>query len=80
MTDVAIGTVGRVIVRIRGGDVPGEVELTVQGMRDTCIAYAAEEVPVGADVLVVGSRGGRRVEVVPWHIALPDTGDGEKRD
>ena len=78
MTGIPIGTVGRVLVRIRGGDVPGEVELTLQGTPETCIAYAEEEVPVGADVLVIASRGGRRIDVVPWQIALPDN-DGEMR-
>jgi hypothetical protein len=75
VTDPAIGRVGRVVVRIRGGDLPGEISLTVQGAPDTRIAYSEEELPVGTDVLVIGSRGGRRIDVVPWQIALPDTDD-----
>ena len=79
MGDVPIGTVGRVLVRIRGGEAPGEVSVALHGMRDTCIAYADEEIAVGQDVLVVGSRGGRRVEVVPWHIAQPHWPDDSER-
>jgi membrane protein implicated in regulation of membrane protease activity len=75
VSQVAIGSVGRVVVRIRGGELPGEVQLRVQGSPDGWIAYADEEVPVGAEVLVVGSRGGRRIDVVPWHIALPANDD-----
>jgi len=78
VTGIAIGSVGRVLVRIRGGELPGEVELTIHGTPETCIAYAEEEVPVGAGVLVIGSRGGRRIDVVPWQIALPDS-DPEMR-
>ena len=75
MTDPAVGLVGRVVVRIRGGELPGEISLTLQGAPDTRIAYSTEEVPVGAEVLVIGSRGGRRIDVVPWQIALPDNDD-----
>ena len=75
MTSPAVGLVGRVVVRIRGGDLPGEVALTVRGAPDTWIAYADEELPVGAEVLVVRDRGGRRIEVVPWQIALPANDD-----
>jgi len=78
VTGIAIGSVGRVLVRIRGGELPGEVELMVQGTPETFIAYAEDEIPLGADVLVIGSRGGRRVDVVPWQIALPDS-DSEMR-
>ena len=62
-------------MRIRGGDIPGEVRLSLHGSPDGWIAYADEEVQVGADVLVIGSRGGRRIDVVPWHIALPTDDD-----
>jgi hypothetical protein len=80
MAEIPIGTVGRVVVRIRGGEAPGEVSVALHGIRETCIAYADDEVAVGQDVLVVGSRGGRRVDVVPWHIAQPHwTDDSERR-
>jgi hypothetical protein len=75
VTDPAVGRVGRVTVRIRGGDLPGEISLTLHGAPDTRIAYSEQELPVGADVLVIGSRGGRRIDVVPWQIALPANDD-----
>jgi uncharacterized protein (AIM24 family) len=71
VTDAAVGRVGRVVVRIRGGELPGEVALTLHGAPETRIAYADEELAVGTDVLVIGSRGGRRIDVVPWDISLP---------
>jgi hypothetical protein len=70
MPDGPVGKVGRVLVRIRGGDAPGEVVVSVSGSPETYLAYGADGIPVGSDVLVVGSRGGRGVDVVPWDIAL----------
>jgi hypothetical protein len=65
-----VGKVGRVLVRIRGGDAPGEVVLTVAGSPETYLAYGDDGIDVGADVLVVANRGGRSVEVVPWDSTL----------
>ena len=80
VTDTPIGKVGRVVVRIRGGESPGEVVLKVHGLPETYLAYSAEEAAVGSDVLVIGDRGARRVDVVPWEIALPDwRSDSERR-
>jgi hypothetical protein len=69
-----VGKVGRVLVRIRGGDAPGEVVLTVAGSPETYLAYGDDGIDVGADVLVVANRGGRSVEVVPWDskLSLPE--------
>ena len=69
--DGPVGKVGRVLVRVRGGDQPGEVEVPVAGSIETYLAYAKEQIAVGARVLVIGSRGARRVDVVPWEIAQP---------
>jgi hypothetical protein len=69
MSETPMGKVGRVLVRIRGAESPGEVELTVDGLPEIYLAYANDEVTVGSDVLVIGDRGARRVEVVPWQIA-----------
>ena len=71
MSDGPVGKVGRVLVRIRGGDAPGEVEIPVAGSIETYLAYAKEPIAVGARVLVIGSQGARRVDVVPWEIAQP---------
>ena len=69
MSEQLVGKVGRVVVRVRGGELPGEVALTVAGIRETYVGYCDEEVAVGEQVLVVGIRGPRRVDVVPWQIA-----------
>jgi hypothetical protein len=66
MPDGPVGKVGRVLVRIRGGDAPGEVVVTVAGSPETYLAYGGDGIAVGTDVLVIATRGGRGVEVVPW--------------
>jgi len=71
MPDGPIGKVGRVLVRVRGGDAPGEVVLTVAGSPETYLAYGADGIAVGTDVLVISSRGGRGVDVIPWDVELP---------
>ena len=64
--DAVIGQVGEVLVRVRGGDRPGEIVTTVRGIRETFIAYADSPLERGASVLVVGTRGPRSVDVVAW--------------
>lgn len=64
-----MGKVGRVVVRVRGDDAPGEVVVIVDGAPETYLAYGRDEITVGSQVLVVGSRGARRLDVVPWEIA-----------
>ena len=63
-----MGCVGTVDVRVPGGDAPGEVELVLDGIVETWLAYAPHEVPVGSRVLVIHERGGRALDVVPWDI------------
>lgn len=64
--EAVVGCVGEVILRIRGGDAPGEVVVRVRGTVETFIAYADTVLERGASVLVVTSRGNRTVDVVPW--------------
>jgi hypothetical protein len=64
-----IGKVGRVIVGIRGGGRPGEVRIVVDGIAHYYLAYAADPVAIGADVLVISNRGARQVDVEPWPTA-----------
>jgi hypothetical protein len=64
------GKVGRVIVRVRGADGPGEVLVSVRGGREAFIAFADSVIERDTDVLVISSRGGRCVDVVPWE--FPD--------
>ena len=70
MADGPVGKVGRVLVRIRGAESPGEVRVTVAGTPETYLAYCDEAVVVGADVLVISTRPGRALDVVPWTSAM----------
>lgn len=60
------GKVGRVIVRVRGAEGPGEVLVRVRGGTEAFIAFADYVIERDTDVLVVSSRGDRSVDVVPW--------------
>ena len=64
--DALIGQVGEVLVRVRGGDLPGEIVTSVRGVRETFIAYAEAPLERGDRVLVIGARGPRQVDVVGW--------------
>lgn len=67
-----IGKIGSVSTRVRGGDLPGEVRVVVAGLPHHYIAFCPEALPVGTEVLVVGARGARQVDVEPWaQWALP---------
>jgi membrane protein implicated in regulation of membrane protease activity len=61
-----VGKIGTVINPVRGGTRPGEVRVVVQGMPHYYIAYSAVEVPAGAEVIIINSRGARQVDVEPW--------------
>ena len=63
-----VGKVGDVVVRIPGGDVPGEVSLVVHGIRELYLAHAREQVLIGHKVLVIHHRGDRTVDVEPWSV------------
>jgi hypothetical protein len=76
--DGPVGKVGRVLVRVRGGDAPGEVVVSVAGTPETYLAYGDDGIAVGTDVLIIGSRGGRGVDVVPWDIAAPASPGSER--
>lgn len=67
MADAAVvGEVGEVLVRVRGGDAPGEIVATVRGARETFLAYADAPLDRGSKVLVIGVHGPRAVDVIPW--------------
>ncbi|MBK5307174.1 MAG: hypothetical protein JJD92_10845 [Frankiaceae bacterium] len=70
MPDGPVGKVGRVLIRIRGGDAPGEVVVSVAGTPEAYLAYAEEGIAVGTDVLVIATRAARGVDVVPWDRTL----------
>lgn len=67
MADQAVvGQVGEVIVRIPGGDRPGEIIAAARGIRETFLAYAETPFDLGEKVLVINARGPRQVDVVAW--------------
>ena len=61
-----VGRVGSVTHRVRGGELPGEVRVVVDGLPHDYLAYAPVELPVGTRVLLVHVRGQRQVDVEPW--------------
>jgi membrane protein implicated in regulation of membrane protease activity len=61
-----VGKVGVVVTAVRGGDRPGEIRVVVQGTPHHYLAYAAEPLPAGTQVLVIHFRGTRQVDVEPW--------------
>lgn len=62
-----VGKVGSVVKAIRGGQLPGEVRLVIQGIPHYLLAYCGEPVASGADVLVIHNRGSRQIDVEPWN-------------
>lgn len=61
-----VGKVGVVVNAIRGGNRAGEIRVVVQGVPHHYLAYAAEPIAAGVDVLVIHYRGARQVDVEPW--------------
>lgn len=61
-----VGRTGSVTMRVRGGELPGEVRVVVGGLPHYYIAYCPHPVPAGATVLVINWRGARQVDVEPW--------------
>jgi hypothetical protein len=66
-----VGKLGTVVTRIRGGELPGEVRVTVRGTHETFIAYSKAPVERHETVLVFHSRGHRQVDVEPASWAQP---------
>jgi hypothetical protein len=61
-----VGCVGRVIVDTRGAAGPGEILVGVRGGREAYLAWSAEPMKCGEQVLVIGIRSARTVDVVAW--------------
>lgn len=68
MSSTPVGRVGRLAVAVRSEDAPGEVEVVLDGMCESFIAYAREPVARSTSVLVIADRGARGVDVVPWEL------------
>jgi hypothetical protein len=64
--DPVHGCVGVIVVATRGAAGPGEALLAVRGSREAYLAWSAEPLPKGTEVLVIGTRGTRTVDVEPW--------------
>ena len=64
-----MGKVGRVVIRVRGAAGPGEVVVRILGASEAFIAYSDEVIERDTDVLVIGDRGQRSVDVVPWEFS-----------
>jgi hypothetical protein len=62
--DSPAGKTGYMTVAIQGPQRPGEVQVEIRGGTETFIAYSEAAVARGAQVLVVGYRGGRAVDVI----------------
>lgn len=65
-TAALVGQVGTVCSTVRGGDRPGEVRVVVAGLPHYYLAYCANSVAVGQQVLIINGRGPRMVDVEPW--------------
>lgn len=61
-----VGKIATVVCAVRGGPLPGEVRLTVDGLAHYYLAYAITAIDAGAQVLVIHNRGARAVDVEPW--------------
>jgi membrane protein implicated in regulation of membrane protease activity len=59
-----IGEVGHVTTRVGGGEHAGEVQIGLRGASESFIAYSGEPIERGQQVLVVGRRPGRGVDVM----------------
>ncbi|MBY8886922.1 hypothetical protein K7472_18960 [Streptomyces sp. PTM05] len=77
--EAVVGCAGVLLVGTRGAAGPGEVLVRVRGGSEAFLAWSAEPLPKGANVLVVESRGTRQVDVIEWADPLDalagDTGD-----
>lgn len=66
VNDPVHGCVGVIVVATRGRAGPGEALLKVRGSREAYLAWSADPLPKGTEVLVIGTRGARTVDVEPW--------------
>lgn len=73
-TQPVVGCTGVLVHATRGAHGPGEAMVRIRGSREAYTAFSDEPMPVGQDVLVVGDRGQRRVDVVAWPSPAAGTG------
>ena len=63
--DPVVGKLGIVTHRIVPGR-PGEIVVHIRGGTETYMAYADDELAEQTEVLVIGKRSARTVEVTPF--------------
>jgi membrane protein implicated in regulation of membrane protease activity len=61
-----VGKLGSVVRTVRGGRLPGEIQVVNAGERDLYLAYSDEVLETGTRVKIVRSRGSRQVDVEAW--------------
>jgi hypothetical protein len=62
--DRIVGSLGLVTTRVPGAQRPGEVQVQLRGGSESFIAYATDPIDQGEQILVVGRRPGRIVDVI----------------
>ena len=72
MSSSLIGQIGTVCAPVRGGDLPGEIRVVVQGLPHYYLAYCERAIESGRQVLVINSRGARKYDVEPWDLPGSD--------
>jgi hypothetical protein len=77
--EAVIGCTGELIIGTRGSAGPGEILVRVRGGSEAFLAWSEEPLPIGAAVLVIGSRGRREVDVIEWADPL-DALSGDSAD
>jgi membrane protein implicated in regulation of membrane protease activity len=65
--DRVVGSLGMAITRIPGGDRPGEVQVSIRGGSESFIAYGVDPIGRGEQVMIVGRRPGRILDVIAFH-------------
>lgn len=73
---ILVGKVGQVVSPVRGGELPGEVRVVIEGIPHYYLAYCAITLDTGSSVLVINNRGSRQIDVEPWSQSLPDVDGG----
>ncbi len=61
-----MGALGTVVRPVRGGRLPGEIQVVLAGEPTLLLAYSDEPIERGTRVQVMRSRGSRQVDVEPW--------------
>jgi hypothetical protein len=60
----AVGATGVLTVATRGDDGPGEVMISLRGGSEAFLAWSAQPLPKGTEIVVIDTVGPRTVRVV----------------